>query len=194
MKYEVRKNEQYNSNEVYFEGKPSVEVRDGLKALRMRWNRVKCCWYGFATEEEIANAVDGKKVEQKKVVNKPVEKKNEHGVKVGDLFYASWGYDQTNINIFQVVELVGKQSVRVKEVCPKVEKQEFGFMCRDVSFTVTNKPLPATDYSVFIKNQKDGDLKRIQKSGLDGSVYFKLDTFANAYPYHGGTLYNSWYA
>lgn len=28
---------------------------------------------------------------------------NKHGVKVGDLFYTSWGYDQTNIEWFQVV-------------------------------------------------------------------------------------------
>lgn len=194
MKYEVRKNEQYNSNEVYFDGKPSVEVRENLKGLRMRWNSFKKCWYGFVTEEQIADAINGK-VETKAVVKKPAEKKNKFGVKVGDMFYASWGYDQTNINIFQVVGLVGEQSVRVREVCPTIAEEDgIGFMSRNVSFNVTNDLLPADDYSVFIKNQKDGDIKRIQKSKWDGGLFFKLDTFANAYPYDGQKLYNSWYA
>lgn len=39
-----------------------------------------------------------------------------HGLKVGDVLRASWGYDQTNIDYYQVVELVGKRSVKVREI------------------------------------------------------------------------------
>ncbi|MBQ5824627.1 MAG: hypothetical protein IIW48_07430 [Clostridia bacterium] len=55
--YEIKKNDQYNSNEVYFNGKPSEEVRNALKGLKMRWNRAKCCWYGYATENAIISAI-----------------------------------------------------------------------------------------------------------------------------------------
>lgn len=35
--------------------------------------------------------------------------------KVGDVLYNSWGYDQTNIDFFQVVE-VGPKSVKIREI------------------------------------------------------------------------------
>lgn len=55
--YEIRENHQYNSREVYFDGKPSRDTRAALKALKMRWNHVKACWYGFASESELINAI-----------------------------------------------------------------------------------------------------------------------------------------
>lgn len=55
--YEIRENHQYNSREVYFDGKPSRDTLDALKALKMRWNHVKACWYGFASESELINAI-----------------------------------------------------------------------------------------------------------------------------------------
>lgn len=39
---------------------------------------------------------------------------NEEGVHVGDIFYISWGYDQTNIDFFQVVKVSGKHTVTLK--------------------------------------------------------------------------------
>ncbi len=55
--YEIRENRQYNSREVYFDGKPSRATLDALKALKMRWNHVKACWYGYAKEHELINAI-----------------------------------------------------------------------------------------------------------------------------------------
>jgi len=40
---------------------------------------------------------------------------DEAGVKVGDFFYGSWGYDQTNVNYFRVVGLTPK-CVKIQEV------------------------------------------------------------------------------
>lgn len=55
--YEIRENNQYNSREVYFDGKPSRATLDALKALKMRWNHVKSCWYGYAQECDLINAI-----------------------------------------------------------------------------------------------------------------------------------------
>lgn len=55
--YEIRENPQFNSREVYFDGKPSRATLDALKALKMRWNHVKACWYGFAQECDLINAI-----------------------------------------------------------------------------------------------------------------------------------------
>ena len=55
--YEIRENHQFNSREVYFDGKPSRDTLDALKALKMCWNHVKSCWYGFANESDLINAI-----------------------------------------------------------------------------------------------------------------------------------------
>lgn len=56
--YTIKNNEQFNSKEVYFDGKPNEETRRALKALKFRWHKVKSCWYGFATEEQINEAIN----------------------------------------------------------------------------------------------------------------------------------------
>lgn len=57
--YEIKENNEYNSREVYFSGKPSEEVRNALKELKMRWNGKKLCWYGYASERDILKAITG---------------------------------------------------------------------------------------------------------------------------------------
>lgn len=57
MNYEIRENAQFNSKEIYFTGKPSEEVRNALKALKFRWHGIKKCWYGFADERTIIDAI-----------------------------------------------------------------------------------------------------------------------------------------
>jgi len=37
-------------------------------------------------------------------------------VSVGDVFASSWGYEQTNINLYQVVSTHGKKTVTVREI------------------------------------------------------------------------------
>lgn len=64
MTYEVRNNPQFNSKEIYFDGKPSEDVRNALKALKFRWHSIKKCWYGFAQEHEIVNAILGTSTEE----------------------------------------------------------------------------------------------------------------------------------
>lgn len=205
MTYTITRNEAFNSIEIIFDGKPSEAVRTALKALKYRWHGVKKLWYGYSTEEEARAAIEGKPAEKPaKKAAKPAKKAakaeakaNKFGVKVGDIFHASWGYDQTNNDFFQVIELVGEQSVRVREVCPVcVESNGVGPMAEDRVFNVnTNgKLLPATGYSVFVKDQEKGDLKRLTRNG--DCVQFKLSGYANAYKCNGDTIkvYESWYA
>ena len=64
MNYTITTNEQYNSKEVYFDNKPEETIRESLKTLKFRWNRKKSCWYGFATEEEIRNAIENNPVSE----------------------------------------------------------------------------------------------------------------------------------
>lgn len=59
MQYTITQNNQFNSLEVSFNGKPSKEVRDNLKALKYRWNPKKCIWYGYSKEDELVQALSG---------------------------------------------------------------------------------------------------------------------------------------
>ena len=204
MAYTITKNDQYNSVEVIFDGKPEAPVRDALKALRFRWHGLKKCWYGYKTAEEVEAAIKSAESGEncKETVKKysvPVIKSNKFGVKVGDLFHASWGYDQTNNDFFQVVALVGESSVRVREVHPPmIESRATGPDAEDRVFKITKDLLPAAPFSVFIKDQEKGDLKRLKSYAADGksNPQFNLSSFANAYYCGGDTIkvYESWYA
>lgn len=204
MTYNINRNENYNSLEISFTEKPSDTIREALKALKFRWHNQKKVWYGRAAEAELLKAL-GEAPEQTptKKTAKKAEKANKYGVKVGDLFCASWGWEQTNVNFFQVVALVGECSVRVREVCPPiVEEKAVSGMSADYTYKLTHEILPPARSSVFIKDQENGDLKRI-KPGYDkdpekalANCYFYLDTFADAHKCNGETTtqYVSWYA
>lgn len=45
MTYTITNNSQFNSLEIYFDGKPSSAIRDALKELKFRWHGMKKCWY-----------------------------------------------------------------------------------------------------------------------------------------------------
>lgn len=49
-----------------------------------------------------------------------------HSLVVGDIVYSSWGYEQTNIDFFQVVEVVSAKSVRLRRI--RQSTDETGFM------------------------------------------------------------------
>jgi hypothetical protein len=189
-------NTELNGIEISFDKKPTVDVLDSLKANGYRWHRVKKLWYARQTETrlELAKQItEGKETEQTATEEKP--KANKFGVQVGDLFVSEWGYEQTNITFLQVVELIGETSVRVREVFPEMtEEKAVSGLSADRKYKNTRELLPAKESSVFIKDQVKGDIKRLKSYRQDGTEpQFRLDSFANAYLYHGETCYESWY-
>ena len=122
-------NQDLNGIEIRFDEKPLQATLDGLKKLGFRWHRQKKLWYAKQTPDrlELAQAIaNGEdyaeqiRKEEPKKKQKKAGKKNAFGVKVGDIFSASWGYEQTNNDFFQVIALVGEKSVRVREVHPPI--------------------------------------------------------------------------
>ena len=205
--YKMTRNEQFNSLEITFPARPCAAVREALKELRFRWHGVRKVWYGYAAEEAVAQALReaGAAREGKQEASKADkgEKVNRCGVKVGDVFEASWGYEQTNVNFFQVVALVGETSVRVREVRPMMlEEVPTCAMAANRVYKLTGAMFPAVTRSSFIKDQEKGDLKRIQP-GSDAdpekakeNCYFKVSSYASAHKCSGDTVktYESWYA
>jgi hypothetical protein len=78
-------------------------------------------YYTFRTEREreahvtkwIANrlAVQGYKDEQRRT-----RREFRHSLAVGDILVYSWGYDQTNIDFFQVVALRGEKQIIIRKI------------------------------------------------------------------------------
>lgn len=202
--YTITANPSFNSIEITFDGKPSDAIRTALKELRFRWHNVKKVWYGYKDEQTVRAAIaaaDGEQPTETKPTK--AEKVNKYGVKVGDLFHSSWGYDQTNVEFYQVIALVGETSVRVREVHPKmIDEQDISGMSANRTYKLTNEILPPVSRSVFIKDQEKGDLKRIKPGYYQDpeqakeNCYFNLADYASAYKCNGEsvTLYESWYA
>lgn len=60
-------------------------------------------------DEAVAQAFASRQASQKFKAERQEEKKNfVHDYKVGDIFYTSWGYDQTNVDFFEVTKVSGK--------------------------------------------------------------------------------------
>lgn len=202
--YTIAKNAQFNSIEINFTGKPSEAIREALKALRFRWHGVRRIWYGYTTEEAARAAIENAEKKQTKTSTKTAKteakaaKVNKYGVQVGDLFECSWGYEQTNVDFFQVVALVGDSSVRVREVYPeRIAESAVSPMSADRVYKLTRDILPAADRSTFINDQANGDLKRLKSFAADGvsDPQFTVSSYANAHICTGKTIkvYESWY-
>lgn len=190
----IKKNDQFNSLEISFDGKPSQEIRDVLKTHRFRWHSIKKIWYGYADQEELEKDIRATEEDREEPGSQRA-----HNVKVGDLFYTSWGYEQTNINFFQIIALKGKSSALVREVHPEIlETFPVSGMAEDRIYSTSTEILPPARHTSFIKNNKDGDLRRIQFNEYYKEPYIKVGAPGRyqdtAYPYKGEKLYCSWYA
>lgn len=198
MTYTITPNEAFKSLEIAFNGKPSEAVRDALKSLRYRWHSVKKVWYGYSDEETVKTAIDnaenGVKVVKAEKPVKATEKANKMGVKVGDVFHMSWGYEQTNADFFQVVALCGENSVRVVEVYPEIIKTApTCSMAEDRTYKIESKPMRRAERSTFIKDNTKGDIKRVTDYG-NGIPCIKVrDYHATKVSEGEYTTYVSWY-
>ena len=98
-----------------------------------------------------------------------------HTLKVGDILTRSWGYEQTNVDFYQVVELKEKM-VKIREIDSVMPNGEEGFM---------------TGYVIPIKDKFIGE-KISKRKVLVGNV-IKINNHAYAYMWNGNPQRVSWY-
>lgn len=191
---QVLKNEEKQGIEIYFDTKPIQEIINTLKEAKFRWHNVKKCWYAKENENtlEIANKINnGEKIENVSRGTETKTKENIYGIKVGDIFEMSWGYEQTNVDFFRVKELRGKTQVVLQEVRLKlVEETGISGMSADRKYDINNYKI--CDNSVHIKDNEKGAIKTV-KQLKNGHIYINMCSYANAYIYKGETVYESWY-
>lgn len=98
-------------------------------------------------------------------------KKFEHSVKIGDIFYTSWGYDQTNIDFYQVTGVSGSM-VTVHQIAGSIT----GY---DSSMSGDKVAAPGE----FLE-RAEPIRKRVQDGG-SGEPFLKISSFEYAYPWDG---------
>lgn len=108
----------------------------------------------------------------------------ESSVTLGDIYYSSWGYEQTNVTFYQVVRLTNK-SVWFETIAKKTVEQ---------LSSMSEKVMPVPNQ--FIKEPlirtKDGRLRKRLKGG-DVSTFYSEDSWATLYRFAGEPVYQSSY-
>lgn len=88
------------------------------KQKKPYWN------YRFRTTERRDKQIEESTKERKRFLEekervKKEKREFEHGLVEGDILSASWGYDQTNVNFYQIIETKGKHVI-LREIGKKV--------------------------------------------------------------------------
>lgn len=97
-----------------------------------------------------------------------------HSLHVGKILAASWGYDQTNVNFYEVVEIVSDKSIVIREIRSTIF--ENGFM-------------RGRAYPLIGQYIGEPMLKRVRENNL-----IRIESYILAKPWDGQGCYNSWYA
>lgn len=151
-------NEEHQGEELYFDEKPTDEIIAILKENCYKWHNTKKCWY-----RKLEYTGKTKKNKQ--------TKQNYLGVKVGDIFCFYWGYEQSNINYFQVVGLKGTKQVIIREIAYKTTETT-GYE----SYKVTACKDGFLSSSQFINDNEVGAVKKV-KGLKNGTICINIDSF-----------------
>jgi hypothetical protein len=143
------------------------------KAAKPDWH------YSFrdeaARDKRIAEFIAGRKRWVEYKAERKAEKDKPHTLKVGDILVSSWGYDQTNIDYYQVTRIPGPMTVEIREIA-KTSSAEIGFMtaeCKAAPDKFTGDPM-------------------IKRCNSTNSV--RIASYASASKWDGKADRYSWYA
>jgi len=153
----------------------TVYTRDGetLGGMCFVGKAIKPTWfYRFKSVEQrnkeieqtfarVQSKVDRKAQEKAKKVDAMAN----HGVVVGDVFRCSWGYDQTNIDYYEVISITGKTATICRIGCLS---ENTGWLQGD----------SVPQLGAFIGKPKK---KLIQKRSVDSEAYLTMNSFSTAF-------------
>lgn len=142
-------------------------------AICFRGKAVKPAWhYSFRTEERLRANIEETLRNEMEAADRKAKRSAEkkaacasHDVKAGDVFRCSWGYDQTNIDYYQIVSVSG-QMATVRAI---------GEISEETAWA-QGKSAPRAGHFIG-----DPFRVRIQKWSMDSEPYFKVTSFSNAY-------------
>ena len=153
----------------------TVYVRDGetLGGLCFVGKAVKPTWfYRFKSVEqrnkqiqETFDQVQSKLDRKAQEKAKKADAMSNHGVVAGDVFRCSWGYDQTNIDYYEVIAVTGKTAT----IC------RIGCLSEDTGW-LQGESVP--QLGAFIGKPYK---KLIQKRSVDSEAYLTMNSYSTAF-------------
>jgi hypothetical protein len=76
-------------------------------------------------EQAISQALKHRKdFFQRKTDESVAKKEFQTGLLYGDFLYTSWGYDQTQVEFYEIIDVVGDKMVKVREVAHKTVRED----------------------------------------------------------------------
>lgn len=158
-----------------------IEGSEKVRAMAFTGKQAKPTWHYIFSSEEAAKEkfveLLGRlmKWEEMKQERKEEKKKEIAEVKVGEILYSSWGYDQTNVDFYQVVEVKGK-TFKIRAIESKTVEGS------TQSHGMADHVLPVRD--AFLKDEEP-----IVKRSFKLNSYSWLSKTDDKTPH-----YRSWYA
>lgn len=149
-------------------------------AIAFIGKQAKPLWHTiFKTEQARDNAIMQEMKNRRAVMadklKKKLEKQNfQHSFVVDDILYSSWGYDQTNINFYQVTEVRGKE-IQIREIGSRAVGGQ-----GSPSVKVMAEP-----------NEFIGPPMRKRPQGSGEHVYVKIDQSQTAFEWDGRPLHET---
>lgn len=110
-----------------FEDVPAVvalfDGRPHGKPVAIGWRgkaKKPAFFFSFRDEERreryISEWLDGQRKTAEARKEWRAKRNGPHSLKVGQVLYRSWGYDQTNVNWYEVTRVIGKCTVEIREI------------------------------------------------------------------------------
>lgn len=110
---------------------------------------------------KIAEYLAGRKRRAEYMAERSTARRAPHSLTAGDILHTNWGYDQTNVEYFQVTKVIGPHTVELREIAQS--REATGYM------TGTCAPLK----DQFLEPRYEGDdqgLPIIRRASADGTV------------------------
>lgn len=97
-----------------------------------------------------------------------------HTIKLGDIFYTSWGYDQTNIDFYQTTKIISDRTIEVRQIGSKIV---------DSSDISSNQVVAVKDS--FLTPRGDGDKTGLPMVKRVSNNTIKITSYANGWLWDG---------
>lgn len=140
--------------------------------------------YTFRDEERrqqhIENYLKGQQEHKQYMAKKKRERTSyEHDFKVGDILYCTWGYEQTNVDFYQVIDTT-KKMVTIHKIHGKIVEEDGARMWSGTC---------VADKDNFVDNDKWPQQKLVQPSKY--GAFVTIASYASASKWNGQPVYFS---
>ena len=143
----------------------------------------KCKTYHFRSEEfrskYIAGIISNIDTAEREKANQRAERNKAHNLEKGLILYTSWGYDQTNVEYYEVIDVPSPCYVILQEIGAPLARGEESFM---------------SGHSVPNPDNKIGEPIRRKVDMAGGSPSVRINSSVIAWVWDGREKRSSWYA